>query len=198
MDLYDKPSPSEFLSHHGIKGMRWGVRRFQNADGSLTAAGRRRYDVDVDKAKQRVESAKKDRQKAAEAYNRATSGGLVYNEKATKQLNKATQGLAWTKRQLRSEKAKAGLNKETGAKSKHRLKLEQQYKDKGMSDEEAEIAAYKRSRTEKILAASAGLAITAVSAYVAYKHYDKTVDKLIKAGTELQNISTNSNKGVSD
>ena len=30
------------LYHHGIKGMHWGVRRFQNPDGSLTDAGRRR------------------------------------------------------------------------------------------------------------------------------------------------------------
>lgn len=34
----------EFLMHHGIKGMRWGVRRFQNKDGSLTPAGKKRYD----------------------------------------------------------------------------------------------------------------------------------------------------------
>lgn len=30
------------LAHHGIKGMKWGVRRFQNKDGSLTAAGKKR------------------------------------------------------------------------------------------------------------------------------------------------------------
>ena len=32
------------LYHHGIKGQKWGVRRFQNKDGSLTPAGERRYD----------------------------------------------------------------------------------------------------------------------------------------------------------
>lgn len=36
---------SDILEHHGIKGQRWGVRRFQNPDGSLTAAGRRRMNI---------------------------------------------------------------------------------------------------------------------------------------------------------
>ena len=35
-----------YLAHHGIKGMKWGVRRFQNEDGSLTSAGKARYNDD--------------------------------------------------------------------------------------------------------------------------------------------------------
>ena len=30
------------LAHHGVKGQKWGVRRYQNSDGSLTAAGKKR------------------------------------------------------------------------------------------------------------------------------------------------------------
>lgn len=42
MSKYGYISHSE-LYHHGIKGMKWGIRRYQNADGSLTPEGERRY-----------------------------------------------------------------------------------------------------------------------------------------------------------
>lgn len=41
MDQYDKTSE---IHHHGIRGMRWGIRRYQNKDGTLTPAGKKRAD----------------------------------------------------------------------------------------------------------------------------------------------------------
>ena len=40
-------SNSDYLQHYGILGMRWGIRRFQDKSGRLTAAGKKRYDDDT-------------------------------------------------------------------------------------------------------------------------------------------------------
>ena len=42
------------LYHHGILGQKWGIRRFQNKDGSLTSAGKKRYGVSDRPRKQEV------------------------------------------------------------------------------------------------------------------------------------------------
>lgn len=49
---------SNDLRHHGIKGMKWGVRRYQNNDGSLTPAGKKRYySADYESALKKVKKA---------------------------------------------------------------------------------------------------------------------------------------------
>lgn len=146
---------SDEFYHWGIKGMKWGVRRYQNKDGTLTPAGKRRY-ADDPKARSAVEAAKED---------------------------------------LKDAKTKLKI---PSKKSKRELALEQEYQNKGYSSEEAELAAYKRAKAEKVLKIVAAGALAAGVAYAGYRYYDRNIDKTLKVGTVLQNISVDGNKGVED
>ena len=41
--VYSEEVVFMYIKHHGVKGMKWGVRRYQNKDGSLTAEGKKNY-----------------------------------------------------------------------------------------------------------------------------------------------------------
>lgn len=45
---------STWLAHHGIPGMKWGIRRFQNSDGTYTEAGKKRYSSGIGKLRDSV------------------------------------------------------------------------------------------------------------------------------------------------
>ena len=167
----------EYLAHHGIKGMHWGIRRFRNRDGSLTAAGRARYDVDLKKSKQRVKSAK----------DRYKSSGRISDKAAYKAAQAA----------YRNDKIKNKLNQET-KKSQHRLNLEKKYMEKGLTQEEAEVAAYKRARAEKIVAACAATTIVAVGAYLAAHEIDRRTDKIVSDKTQWKRIASDDSKSLHD
>lgn len=123
------------LYHHGVKGMKWGVRRFQKKDGSLTSAGKKRYSEDG-------------------------SG--------------------------------------TKKKSEHQAMLEKRYQKAGLTQREAEIAAAKRVRTEKIVLGAAGLTMAAAATYVASKHFKNQADAIIKSGNSLQRVTPNGSGNLHD
>ncbi len=50
-DLADPVTNNLYIAHHGIKGQKWGIRRYQNADGTLTSEGRARLGYDTKKFK---------------------------------------------------------------------------------------------------------------------------------------------------
>ena len=196
------------LYHHGIKGMKWGVRRFQRKDGSLTSAGKKRYldDPSVKSSKAKMESDRAKQRLANAEYNKASNKASYIPTKSNRQaLNKAYADKIKADSEYRRSKFDYSTNKEAARlresgkeiknKSKHRLKLEEQYKKMGLTDEQAQAAANKRIRTEKILAASAALTVTACAAYVANKKLKDRIDGVIKAGDQMQRISMTDNGG---
>lgn len=78
-------SENNTLTHHGIKGQRWGVRRYQNPDGSLTKAGKKRRETE-DNDKKELE--KKSSAPAASKGSTSTAGkpdNIVEDPEVTKQ-----------------------------------------------------------------------------------------------------------------
>ena len=65
---YNYTPSSDELYHHGIKGQRWGVRRYQNKDGTLTPAGKKRNKSET---RREYESAKEQYRTAKKEYKRA-------------------------------------------------------------------------------------------------------------------------------
>ena len=149
------------LYHFGVKGMKWGVRRYQNEDGSLTSLGKKR-----DKMLSDRKTAKK----------HSTTSNMVKAEYSRREFEDAK-----TRLKLENQKKK----------SKRQQDLEKKYVDQGFAKDEAEIKAYNRAKTETILKVAGGIALASAAAYVAYKHYDKVTDRVFEKGSEIGRLTNN-------
>lgn len=109
--MWENYYPEE-LYHHGVKGMKWGVRRFRNKDGSLTSAGRKRYGDEATSGP--VNTSKKQRRSDAKAaYRRATSNAFSKYEKEIADIEKSyKRGQNLSKTDLaRQDKAESNYQK---------------------------------------------------------------------------------------
>ena len=79
------------LAHHGIKGMKWGVRRYQNKDGSLTAAGKKRQE------KTRKKEARKYAAKLRKGFVSIHNAAADKNNARLAALNKEYEGVDFKK-----------------------------------------------------------------------------------------------------
>lgn len=196
------------LYHHGIKGMRWGVRRFQYKDGTRTPAGKKRYydTPELNKKKAKLVAAKSERRDAVKIVNKAsnrysavpTSQNRKAYEKADAKYRIADQAYQNARLDYKTNKEVARINDKGivfDNKSSHRLRLEESYKKIGMTDEQAQAAANNRIRTEKILAVSAALTVGSCASYIAVKNRKNKIDGIIKAGESLQRIEMKNTDG---
>lgn len=91
------------LYHHGVKGMRWGRRRYQNTDGSLTPAGKKRY-ITVAQANRNAANAEKEARRASIQADRASGlTGIGSARKAILNANAAAKTAR--KESLKNDKA---------------------------------------------------------------------------------------------
>lgn len=172
------------LYHHGIKGQKWGNRRWQNEDGSLTAAGREHYGYG--QARSNMVSAKAkykaSRKAYSKAFDRATGAGQ-YIRALTK------------KGRAENDRRSAELVKTARDAEKAKTAYKQAKTDYKNSDE------YK-ARQEKIKKAAkigAAVAGTALVAYGAYKAADFINNKrAINAGKKAYDQIAKDRRMLSD
>ena len=121
---------SNYIKHHGIKGQKWGVRRFQNKDGTLTPAGKQKYGSKENFEKQYPEERKAATKAATKAVKKASDKGVdavkaareVEAERTKKRQAKADKALEKAAREKASKMSDQELREAV-----NRLNLEENY-----------------------------------------------------------------------
>ena len=170
----------DYIIHYGVKGQKWGVRRYQNEDRSLTNLGKKRYEP----TKEDVQNAKKEFRKAVVSFNKSAI--------AKAELKKQRAITSFKDSKIREKLSKLGNRQ-----SKRQQKLTEKYKSEGMSESDARVAAYKRERAEKLLVVAGVVTLAAIAVHQSNKH-KVDLDTIVPKGTTMQHITLNKDKGVSD
>lgn len=173
------------LYHHGIKGQRWGVRRYQRRDGTLTTAGKKRYGV---------EGRSYDEYKADRKYFKRHGVGFDYvYDPNTRQMNITSYTNGRTGQKMSDNYANAVL---TG-----KYKPSEPLSDSSSKSQTKSSSDIKRaiSANKKKVATAAILTGTVAAAAVIYSRNPEAVNRVVsKAGkTAVSSLKSGSSKAVS-
>lgn len=152
------------IQHSGIKGQKWGVRRFQNADGTLTEEGKRRYGTP-----EGFEAASKQASALEEATRAASSAA-----------NAATVFTNTQKGSIAVKKNYSGMTDQELQKRVNRLNLERAYGD--LSGDTKYVQTGKEKAREIFQTVSAALAITATAIGIYNSLHNKGASPAPKKG----------------
>lgn len=162
---------TDYLAHHGTKGMKWGIRRYQNPDGSLTDAGRKRYgdDGDPSKSKKSFGEKRAAKKKAKEAEAKKQSR-LEAMRKGREEKQKRAEEEA--KQQAATEAKKKAVLESRSAKTL--------YENANLFTNDELHAAYQRLTLERNIAQLAPKEIS---------RGEQFVNNTIKAGQKVNDIA---------
>lgn len=168
------------LTHYGVKGMRWGVRRYQNADGSLTERGIKKYA----KKGYAQDSFRRNKTVLGKAYD-AYTGAHKIEASVLYDLSSKKQNKARAEQYLRDKESKKRYSEDTEKKVSemsdeelrkrvNRLQMEKQYNSLTNSD----INRGKEC-VNKILKIGTTVATATTTAITIYNNTDK-IKKIIE------------------
>jgi hypothetical protein len=163
-----------YLVHHGIKGMKWGVRRYQNADGTLTPEGERRYGRQVRRQERKAIRAYKERAE----YRRSTGENYdrVRNE---------------LEERVKNDKKYQELSKKASDYEYERLLMEKPLYGKNIYDDEADYDRLYSSKAYRDATNKSRKAANAKDKYIA-KLVDSYADKFKDAALDDLKITDES------